>query len=261
MRPSLLSACVLPALLIACGSEDADTDPFIPDLILATGDTAPPPPDLKLVDEVRFVAFIAWDPVLGEVVTPATIDGDEGFISAFVISLYEKDWDASDDSTFCKVAIDLDGIPLTDAALDEPLIWGIDVTDGENRAYETCLDKGFDVSSFIGGDPIATWANYVYSIAAGGDPDTELVEWLTPETPTTDFDINIYSAATFAVEPADFSSDATNNFFYGYFMDDAYNIDRSITHDKATILGVDGLVQGYYVWDQRVFWGGLSELE
>ena len=77
-QPVLIAALVAPLALSACNKSkkgDKTTDGFTgPQVTEPTGDTSPPVVQLKIVNEVRFRAFIAWDPVAGQIVPP-TIDG------------------------------------------------------------------------------------------------------------------------------------------------------------------------------------------
>jgi hypothetical protein len=259
MRSFVFSLSLLPFILTACGGGDDEPAPFIPDIVVETGDTAVEPPALKLVDEVRFTASIAWDPALGEVVTPYTIDGETGFISALRISLYEIGaYEAGDPDGVCKVVIDLVGTPMTQATLEDPLAWGIDIVDGETKAYETCMDQGFDVSSFID-DPVTDWASTTYSIMAGGAPTPALETWLVDVFGVPEYELINFAAADFATDPETFSTEPDNNFIYGHPMDDSYNVDLSSQMSRDAFMTVDGLALGYYRFDQRVVWRGLSE--
>ena len=50
-------------------------------------------------------------------------------------------------------------------------------------------------------------------------------------------------------------TDPDSNFWYGYAMDDYYNVDFDTSLTTDDMLDVNGdLTLGYYVFDQNVFW-------
>jgi len=239
----------------ACGGDDADTDePYIPPVVVNTGDTYNEPPP-KLAAEVRFRAFLAWDDVLGEMVSPV-IDGSTDFISAYIITLYEEGWSSDVDSTFCEVVINLEGYVEAPDANPSGFVWGIDIPEGDKDAYTDCLDKGFHPDQFEGGNPLNGWGQCDWNIRMGDDVTADMADWLTPDTPTSDFSIDNYWGGEWWTDSCGlYVSDQGSNYFYGYEMDASHNVDFDTRKSKFTrINGTGGLGLGYYVFDQSVYW-------
>ncbi len=213
------------------------------------------PPQLKIVNEVRFRAFVAWDPVLGEVVSPI-IDGSDTFISAFIITLYEDGWIASDDSSFCEVVINLEGTQLDPAAKGEGFAWGMNLPAGPKEGYEDCTTKGFDVVDFPDTWKVEQWNEFQYTFRFYSALTPDLADWLTPATPTADFDINQVTGGDWSSDDAGRETDADSNYWYGYAMDDLHNVDFDTRLDaRYSMLNQTGdMVLGYYVFDQNVYW-------
>lgn len=245
------------AVLAGCGPEETETEPppfgQQPVVDDETADTGYYVYDPKLVDEVRFRAFIAWDAMSQQVVSPV-IDGSDGYISSYRIDIYEEGWSDNNENSFCKVSIDLEGYLESLDALGEGYVWGIDIPQGDVVAYETCTDKGWAPEAFLDGSPLNDWGQYEYKLRLGGVMSGELIDWLTPDTPPTDFDIDEYVAGNWTTD-AGLSTDEDSNFWYGYAMDMEYNVDfdtRLKSYEMTD--GTGALKTGYYVFDQRVYW-------
>ena len=245
------------AVLSGCGPEETETEPppfgQQPVVDDETADTGYYVYDPKLVDEVRFRAFIAWDAMSQQVVSPV-IDGSDGYISSYRIDIYEEGWSDNNENSFCKVSIDLEGYLESLDALGEGYVWGIDIPQGDVVAYETCTDKGWAPEAFLDGSPLNDWGQYEYKLRLGGVMSGELIDWLTPDTPPTDFDIDEYVAGNWTTD-AGLTTDEDSNFWYGYAMDMEYNVDfdtRLKSYEMTD--GTGALKTGYYVFDQRVYW-------
>ncbi len=213
------------------------------------------PPALKIVNEVRFRAFVAWDPVLGEIVSPV-IDGNADFISAYIITLYEDGWIASDESSFCEVVVNMEGYGLSPNAKGEGFAWGVDLPSGPKDGYEDCTQKGFDVTDFPDTWRVEQWAEYQWSLRFYSALSPDLEDWLTPATPTADFDINQFTGGGWSSDDAGRDTDADSNYWYGYAMDDQHNVDFDTRLDaRYSMLNPTGdMVLGYFVFDQNVYW-------
>lgn len=223
-----------------------------------TGGTPAPPPS-KLVAEVRFRAFVAWDASLQQIVDPL-IDGQTGNISGLVISLYEEGAYANgDEDGTCDVVVELAGATLSPSALSEGFVWGIDLPAGEKSSFTDCLYKEFDLTNFVGGDPLATWGQPDWRFRLGGPLAQDTIDWLD------DVDFSLFEERgadyfvagefTTATPPpgASLDTDPSSNFWYGYAMDPAYNVDFD-TYQSASEMTVGSLLAtGYYVFDQSVF--------
>lgn len=217
--------------------------------------TANQVPDLKLVHQVRYRAYVAWDPVLGEIVSPV-IDGNSDYISAFITQLSIDGPPGDDTSVYCEVVFDLQGMTLAPNAKTEGFPWGLDIPAGAKDGYENCTDRGFDVDAFADGWKIEDWAAYSYSLRFYAPLTPALEDWLTPDTPPTDFDINHYTGGDWWSDDANLSTDAESNYWYGYAMDGLHNVDFDTRLDQRYgMLDINGDMNlGYYVFDQTVFW-------
>ena len=259
-----LSALSVLALLVAgCSKESSDRDDSVEgddDRNTRTGDTVETgAPEPKRVAEVRFRALIAWDAGLRQVVAPI-IDGSDNYISAYIIDLYEAGWSSSVESSFCQVAVRLEGLPGSPTAASEGFLWGIDVPEGDKEALSDCASKGFDESQWTNGDVSAHWVAPDWRLRLGGTLSPDLIDWLTPDTPPDDFDIASYMAGDWSTETGGYATDADNNYWYAYAMDSEYNVDfdvRLLDHQVAS--GIGEVITAYYVWDQRVYWNLTSD--
>lgn len=258
MRAWVYVLCIAMSMGVAgCQPEDGDSllpqvgSPAVPDE--ETADTGYYVYDPKLVEEVRFRAFIAWDAMSQQVVSPI-IDGSDGYISSYRIDIYEAGWSDNNEDSFCKVSIDLEGYLESLDATAEGYVWGVDIPQGDLVAYETCTDKGWAPEAFLDGSPLNDWGQYEYKLRLGGVLSGELVDWLTPDTPPTDFDIDEYVAGNWITD-AGLSTDEDSNFWYAYPMDLERNVDfdtRLKSYEMTD--GTGALKTGYYVFDQRVYW-------
>jgi len=248
--------------LMGCNSESTEetsvvTDPFGDETETdETGDTAVDGPQLKTVDEIRFRAFVAWDAVLNEVVSPI-IDGDTNYVSSYRVDIYQAGWSNDDDNTHCKISLNISGTGLSTDAKNEGWVWGIDISDtAGNGSYETCIDKGWDPDQFEDDDPLEEWGNYEHGLRIGGDPTPTLELWLAENISDDDFDLQNYIGGSWTTSAtAGMSTDDENNFWYASPMDDEHNVDRDISLTRDQMVDQDGnLVTGYFVWDQTVYW-------
>ena len=173
-----------------------------------------------------------------------------------MITLYENNWNPNDESTFCEVVIDLEGMELAPDAKNEGFAWGVDIPSGPKDGYEDCTDKGFDVEDFPQDWKIEDWANYGWNLRFYSGLSADLADWLTPDTPSTEFDINYYTGGSWSSDDAGRNTDADSNYWYGYAMDDLRNVDFDTRLDaRYSMLDLNGdMVQGYYVFDQNVYW-------
>ncbi|MBX2803384.1 MAG: hypothetical protein KTR31_37230 [Myxococcales bacterium] len=261
MRIASFCSPLVLLLSVACTGDkdttetpDTDTETDT-ETVEDTVDTSDPGPDLKLATEVRFVGFIAWDAAKGVVRSPI-IDGNDGFISAFVINLYEKGaFQSGDDSGRCRVSVNLEGYVQSGAALKNGWEWGLDIPEGPKKGtFTDCIDQGFSAVQFTKGDPLQDWEPIDWALRMGGARTAELEDWLTPDD-TKDFEIDWYKAGAWSTETGGFSTDDDNNFWYGYAMDDKGNVDFDTRPLEGDFLPSPGqLATGYYVFDQRVFW-------
>jgi hypothetical protein len=247
------------ALLVGCnGGGEADTVTVIPpdfgDDDDDTADTASGN-DYLSADQIRFIGYIAWDSVLGEIINPTTIDGGEGNQSAYVIRIGTSDYDSQNPDTFCEVKINMEGyVAVDDLGVD--YVWGVDIpqSDAGTGPTSDCISRGWDPDDFEGESAIGQWANYDYHLRIGGTLSAELEEWLTPDD-TSDFDINRYSAGTWWTDEAGLNGGDDDIYFYGYYMDEEGNVDTDIQLDRFDLLNDDlQLRTGYYLARMSVYW-------
>ncbi len=242
-------------LAVGCKKKDDSDDgfPFLPPPGTTDSDSgayAPPP---KVFTEVRLIGFIAWDPSVPEI-RPYTYQGD-GRTSRLEIRLYEG---PGPDTDFCIVGIDLAGYTASDIAKTEGFAWGVDIPAGDKPWFETCTDDGWDVDQFSEDRGIDHWANADYHLRFYAPLSAELQDWLTPDNPPPDFEINHYTGGDFWTDGGGISTDADSNYWYGFELDDNWNVDPDTStplDQRYTMLDANGdMVRGYFVFDQRVYW-------
>jgi len=219
-----------------------------------TADTATGPV-YNTVDQIRFVSYIAWDDVLEEVISPV-IDGDDGFISAYIIRIGTSEYSSDNPDSYCDVTINLEGYVGAEDAQNEGYIWGLDVPQGDPvDAAEDCTTRGWDPAEFENDSPLFDWATYDYHMRMGGDPSAELTDWLTPDNPDPDFDINEFVGGTWWTDDAGLNGGDDDIYFYAYEMDAEGNVDFDSRFDRYELTTPDSkLRSGYYVARMSVYW-------
>ena len=81
-----------------------------------------------------------------------------------------------------------------------------------------------------------------------------MVDWLTPNTPPSSFDINYYQGGDWWIDTDAMMTGAESNYYRGYQMDSAGNVDSSVKL-FAPFTDMQGeLMTGYYVFDQMTLW-------
>ncbi|MCO4748265.1 MAG: hypothetical protein KC912_25955 [Proteobacteria bacterium] len=251
-----LTRLAILTLLVACGPRETATNPNQDEnpntdsgVDSADTDTAPV---LKTVDEVRFRAFVAWDAEQQAIVDPIIEGGN--FISAYTITIYQTGWDADDESTYCTIMLNLNGYAISETAADEGYLWGLDLPQGTKGISEDCIAKGWDPAEFEG-DPIADWGARDWHLRLGGNPNATLTEWLTPNDPDPDFDINRFTGGTWWTDNGGLSGGDESVYWYGYELDSthAVNYDVEIHRDDLTN-DSGGLRTGYYLFRMSSYW-------
>jgi hypothetical protein len=245
-------------LLAACGGSDPEDPPIvIPPTFGGDDDTADTAagPQYNTVDQIRFIAYIAWDDVLEEVISP-TIDEDDGFISAYIIRIGTSEYSSDNPDSYCDVTINLEGYVGAEDAQNDGYIWGLDVPQGETiDAVEDCVSRGWDPSEFEEDSPLYDWATYDYHLRLGGDPSADLTDWLTPDNPEPDFDINNYVGGTWWTDDAGLNGGDDDIYYYAYEMDPEGNVDFESRLDRYELTTPDAKLRtGYYVSRMSVYW-------
>lgn len=259
---------LVPLVAIACSGKptttmtDDATNPG-PGKTTETAHSAEPEPP-KMITEARFTASIAWDAGTQQVIAPI-FDGEEGFISVYSIYLYEEGaYQSGDDEGRCQIVLDLVGMGMSVDALLEGFVWGLDIPYGEKPGFDRdCLEKGFDPSNFVNGDPWAShWMLPDWKLRLGGELASETVDWLSGGFFTTGdggyFGPEYFAAGDWrsdsGLDGEGFSTDAESNFWYGYTMDVSGEVgDERLSLEDMTFGGQ--LATGWYVFDQSVFFG------
>lgn len=248
-------------LVVACRHDP--TTPIVADTPSSeTGDTGTtPPPAPKIVAEARFRAFVAWDAAVQQVVDPR-IDGAEGNISGYMIDLYvEGAYQAGDADGTCQIVLPLTGSLPSANAQTEGFVWGIDLPAGDKPAFDrNCVEKGFDPTNFVGGDPAATWGAPDWRFRLGGPLAQGTIDWLSD----VQFELFVAQGVD-AFAAGDWGTDAPppgvdglnadldQNFWYAYAMDDLHNVDFSVHPSLVDLTAGGSLATGYYVFDQSAY--------
>ena len=265
MTKTLLYPLALGLCLSACKGGDTD-EPYSPVLVpYDTFDTNAEPDPLAFgtvnAAEMRIVIWFGWDEDLGEVVVPASIEGDTGNpgVAELYLWLYAAGWqDASEsdqERMICHVGVEIDGLTNMDEGdLDTDRFWGLDVVDAVERAHETCIGDGFDPNQFADQDPIGQYADLNWQFQFGGELEQSTKDWLTDSYGDgEDFNIDHYHGASLTSDA--FSPDFDDNWFRGWRMDPTtYDVGAT---DFLTKLDYDtggNLATGYYIFDQNIFW-------
>ena len=260
MRVFPLLALTLLATLSACKKDDDTGSPPSGTFIETNRDSsANLVPDYRIPAEVRILGFIAWDTSLQEIVPPI-LEGQDGFLSGYEIRLYED----GIDSPYCRVTIDLAGMTMSETAKGEGYAWGLDIPEGvKPGSFETCTNEGWDIEQFPEGYTPEELLTYDWHIRFYAPLSTELEDWLTPDNPSPDFDINHYTGGDWWSDTAPMSTDADSNYFYGWPMAAGGEVDRDNTDPldaRYTMVDQAGdMAQGYFVFDQRVYWNLRDE--
>lgn len=253
-RPMTLAALSLLLTVSACKKNDDTGEPrdFVPPPSESdSGDSKPAP---KIPTEMRFKAFIAWDAANQEIVAPI-IDGVDNYRSALIFELFED----GIQSDYCTVSIAIQGLTLSPDAKGEGYAWGVDIPSGRaDEMQEDCSSQGWDLDEFYEGTRPEDWLEHAWSLRFYAPLSADLEDWLTPDTPTADFDINEFTGgAVTTVSGAYTPSEQDSNYWYGWPM----SLDREVDFDaerlnaNENMLDVSGdMAQGYYVLDQNVYW-------
>jgi hypothetical protein len=165
-------------------------------------------------------------------------------------STHTGDWNNS--SEYCVLWTDTTGATNEQWATDDGYLFGFLAPQDGAAITDDCIDKGFDPDWFEG-DPQSFPSTYPIGAAIGGDPTTEVLEWMDNVGVDTD-DYDFYIGGRLNGDSLELPDADVSCYWRGYEVDVDFNISEDGIDRFSISDGGGGLAEGYYEWSSIYFW-------